>query len=161
MKALLLKLDTATYTRWKADAERLHVGVSEWIRHQCNTSLEGERSVRPVPVIQSVGINLSQPESAGENGSAIHSKREDVDVATVAVGVNPAAVTRENFAELAAGIAKDELDMWARSLQREVLPSHSATSHRHTCLCTFCLEWRKANYIPYGGPVKKEKAKRE
>ena len=66
-------------------------------------------------------------------------------------------LTAANFAEHAADIPRDEIDSWARSLPREVLPSHSATSNRHTCLCTFCLEWRKANYIPYGGPVKKEK----
>jgi hypothetical protein len=136
---------------------------------------------------------LSNPESAGENGDAIHqnvlrapeansSGRRTVaggrgtkritaranppqnPARVVASDVEPAAgsVTRENFAEVAASIPKDEIDVWARTfVRREVLPGHSATSHRHTCLCTFCLEWRKANYIPYGGPVKKEKAKRE
>jgi len=68
-------------------------------------------------------------------------------------------VTRENFAEVMATLPKDEIDSWARSLPREILPSHSATSHRHTCLCTFCLEWRKANYIPYGGPGEKKKSR--
>ena len=66
-------------------------------------------------------------------------------------------LTAANFAEHAAEIPRDEIDSWARGLPREVLPGHSATSNRHTCLCSFCLEWRKANYIPYGGPVKKEK----
>lgn len=68
-------------------------------------------------------------------------------------------VTRENFAEVMASIKKDELDVWARSLDSDILPKHSATSNRHTCLCSFCLTWRKANYIPYGGPGEKKKSR--
>ena len=71
-----------------------------------------------------------------------------------------ANVTRDNFAEVAASIPRDELDVWARGLSPDLLPKHSATSNRHTCLCSFCLTWRKANYIPYGGPVKSEKKSR-
>jgi hypothetical protein len=68
-------------------------------------------------------------------------------------------VTRENFAEVMATIPPDEVDRWARSLPPEVLPSHTASSHRHTCMCQTCSHWRKVNDIPYGGPGEKKKSR--
>ena len=65
-------------------------------------------------------------------------------------------VTKENFSEMMAGRPLAEVDVWARSLPRSVLPGHDAASHRLTCMCSTCLEWRRTNAIPYGGAPKKE-----
>jgi len=63
-----------------------------------------------------------------------------------------------NFAERMAEIPKDEVDFWARSLPVEWLPKHNANSHRLTCMCANCLEYRRSNGIPYGGaPAKKSR----
>ncbi len=65
--------------------------------------------------------------------------------------------THQTFSETLATIPLDEVDVWARGLPAELLPKHTAESQRHTCLCRNCLEWRRTNAIPYGGPKKKER----
>jgi hypothetical protein len=76
------------------------------------------------------------------------------DVASVS-GEFSASVTKENFAEFAANIPNDEVDSWARSLSREVLPSHSGDWR--ICLCGNCLDKRKTLGVAYGEKPKNKR----
>ncbi len=166
--------------KWTAAANALGMSISEWIRRRCNSAQPESAGANGSAAHQDLsrvpegsdsgrrtGANArrggrSSATDAGRNRCVKRNSEASISVrhsATRDTGEleTNGFVTRENFAEKMAEHKPDEYDSWARSLPREVLPSHSATSNRHTCMCTFCLEWRKANSIPYGGPVKKEK----
>lgn len=160
---------------WRVAANKAGLNTSEWMRawlnRVANEGYDGNGSashqdVSGVPDRKVSGrrTGASKRKSArdsvstGSRGLPRHrpvgkvSPRRD----NVQDDVQPLqTVTRENFAETMALVKPDEVDYWARQLDSLVLPPHTASSHRHTCMCMSCLMWRKTNSIPYGGPVKK------
>lgn len=121
------------------------------VRRSKTTPLRGRRTLAARRGANGGTARSAEAPSGNGTGRDVPTRSERVDDSDVS------QVNAVNFAEIAASIPKDDLDRWARSLPREVLPGHTSSSHRYNCLCAACLEWRKTNGIPYGGPVKKEK----
>jgi hypothetical protein len=125
------------------------------------TARRGRGRLREIEDVANTAFRTSSHGNRGENRAPGTGKNVSIPVRPESLQAEAAehtdTVTRENFAEVLATIPKDEIDRWARSLPRDVLPKHEASANRLTDLCASCLEYRRVNGIPYGGLPKKEK----
>ncbi len=147
---------------WRGEAARCRVGLSEWARTALNVeSGFGGRagSKKLMPKIEVAG--------------GVHKRRGEAKAVVAEVlgrGVVVEPVLREANRDVpsarvrSVGRKKPAREVAAvvpeapgESEVSEVFAVHTAASHRLTCGCKTCTAWRKANDIPLGGLLKKEK----
>jgi hypothetical protein len=174
--SLKIRLPSEDLELWKHGAQLAGITLSEWIRRKCNGESivtapgarfgselpdvpRGDRRERArtpgrfkqaVDVAHQVGrkhaeTHLSSPRPTGE----VRQRQSTADQG------EPGSAPREpGTPEVAGGIERGPYDALA---QKGSVFAHTAASHRLTCLCPSCVDYRHKNQLPVGGLPKKAK----